>query len=147
MDYLQAYLPNSPSGGKLPYWLLFISAVSIFNSVQTYQSSELSLTRKVYEEEANSRHSTPQVTRLSARTFGTWTFISSLVRFYGAYYVTNPQIFQLTQWTFLVAAGHFFSEWLVFGTCKLGKGLAGPGIVSILSLIWMHSQKEFYLGA
>lgn len=132
---------NYVAGGYLPHWLLFISVVSIFNSLQTYQSPDLTLTRRVYESAP-----TNEVTKLSARTFGTWTFITSIVRFYGAYYlVGNKQIYELCMWSFAVAGGHFISEWLYFGNCKLGKGLAGPLIVSSTSLLWMYLQKDFYL--
>lgn len=125
-------------GGKLPYWLLFISIVSIFNSLQTYQK-DLTLTKRVYNAKPQ------QVTNLSARTFGTWTLITSIVRLYGAYYITNPQVYQLTQFTFGVAAVHFVSEWLIYRTTLLGKGLAGPLIVSSLSLGWMWMYKDFYV--
>ena len=125
-------------GGKLPYWLLFISIVSIFNSLQTYQK-DLTLTKLVYNAKPQ------QVTNLSARTFGTWTLITSIVRLYGAYYITNPQVYQLTQFTFGVAAFHFLSEWLIFRTTLLGKGLAGPLVVSSLSLAWMWLYKDYYV--
>lgn len=144
-ESLSSYLPTAPQGGKLPYWLLFISVVSLFNSAQNYQSKDLALTKKVYEEEANKVHGRPQVTHLSARTFGTWTIITSIVRFYAAYYITNPQVYELAQWSYAVAAFHFISEWLVYGTCKFGKGILGPLIVSSTSLIWMYLQKDFYL--
>ena len=142
IPYFQSILPvTTANGGILPHWLLFISVVSIFNSLQTYLSSDLSLTKRVYETAP-----ADQVTHLSARTFGTWTFMVSIVRFYGAYHlVGNPQIYQLCQWTFAVAGFHFVTEWLVYRTCKLGKGLAGPLIVSTSSLVWMFTQKDFYL--
>ncbi|AOW27158.1 hypothetical protein MG5_01522 [Candida albicans P57072] len=136
LGYFESILPYT-NGGKLPYWLLFISVVSIFNSVQTYQN--INLTKRVYEKNPN------QVSPLSARTFGTWTLITSIVRFYGAYYLQNKQIYELTQFTFAIAAWHFLSEWLYFGTCKLGKGLSGPLIVSSVSLVWMYLQKDFYV--
>ncbi|RLV93677.1 Ergosterol biosynthetic protein 28 [Spathaspora sp. JA1] len=147
MEYFRSILPyTTPSGGKLPYWLLFISVVSIFNSYQTYQSKDLQLTKRVYENESSpSQPSQPQVTHLSARTFGTWTLITSIVRFYCAYNVTNKAVYELGQFTFLVAGWHFFSEWLIYKTCKLGKGLAGPLIVATVSSIWMYLQKDFYL--
>ncbi|KAG7660464.1 ERG28 [[Candida] subhashii] len=147
IPYFQSLLPHT-EGGKLPYWLLFISVVSIFNSYQTYKSKDLELTKKVYENESSpSQPTKPQVTHLSARTFGTWTLITSIVRFYGAYYVTTKPVYELVQFTFLVAAWHFGSEWLIYGTCKLGKGLAGPLIVSSVSTIWMFLQKDYYLGS
>ncbi|ABN64256.1 predicted protein [Scheffersomyces stipitis CBS 6054] len=148
IPYFQSILPRTtPQGGNLPYWLLFISVVSVFNSYQTYRSKDLELTKKVYEREATSDHPRPQVTHLSARTFGTWTLITSIVRFYGAYFLANKQIYELVQFTFAVAAFHFISEWLVYKTCKLGKGLAGPLVVSSISTVWMFLQKDFYVGA
>lgn len=149
VDYfhkLSDYLPRPPvGGGILPYWLLFISVVSVFNSAQLYQK-DLTLTRKVYENEADPAHGKPQVTNLSARTFGTWTLITSIVRLYGAYHLGNPQVYLLVQWTYVVAFWHFFSEWLVYGTCKFGKGIAGPAIVATTSLVWMYLQKPYYVG-
>lgn len=142
LHYFQSLLPQPANGGILPHWLLFISIVSIFNSLQTYLSPSLHLTRRVYEvAPAN------EVTRLSARTFGTWTFITAIIRFYGAYYLANKQIYELCLWTFFVAGGHFISEWLIFGTCKLGKGFAGPLVVSSVSIVWMLSQKDFYVSS
>ncbi|CCE88403.1 Piso0_001908 [Millerozyma farinosa CBS 7064] len=129
------------SGGYLPHWLLFISVVSIFNSIQTYKARDLSLTRRVYESAPRN-----DVTPLSARTFGTWTLITSIVRFYGAYNIVgNKAVYELCMWTFVVAGFHFISEWLIYRTCKLGKGLSGPLIVSSTSLIWMYLQKDYYL--
>lgn len=142
--YLYAFLPQPAKQGYLPHWLLFISVVSLFNSVQTY-SSDLTLTRKVYEKEATSKNKGPQVTNLGARTFGTWTCVASLVRLYAAYNVNNKPVYELAQFTFLIAALHFGSEWLVFKTCQMGKGLLGPVIVSTVSLIWMYKQKLYYL--
>lgn len=87
------------------------------------------------------------MTRLSARTFGTWTFLTAIVRFYGAYnLVGNEQWYNLSMWTFAIAGFHFVSEWLVFRNCKLDSGLAGPLVVASSSLIWMYQQKAYYLG-
>lgn len=136
----RSILPYS-KGGYLPSWLLFISVVSIFNSLQTYQTPDLSLTRRVYENAPRN-----QVTNLSARTFGTWTLITSIVRFYAAYHlVGNKPVYDMCMWTFAVAGFHFVSEWLVFRTCKLGKGLAGPLVVSSVSMVWMWTQRGWYV--
>lgn len=76
--------------------------------------------------------------------------MTSLVRLVGAYHINDPvyavfsnpssyvkmliafqsSIFKLTYSTFVVAFLHFFSEWQLYKTTKLGKGLAGPLIVS-----------------
>ncbi|KAH3667852.1 hypothetical protein WICMUC_005252 [Wickerhamomyces mucosus] len=127
-------IPKTP--GLLPKWLLFISLVSILNSFQTY--TNLELTKKVYS-------NTDQVNPLSARTFGTWTLISSIIRFYAAYYLSNPQIYQITLASYLIAFFHFSSEWLIYKTTKLDKGLYGPLIVSTLTISWMIIQWDYYV--
>ncbi|SCV01643.1 LAMI_0G12772g1_1 [Lachancea mirantina] len=126
--------------GYLPKWLLFISVVSVFNSLQTYISG-LELTRRVYERKPS------EVTPLSARTFGTWTFISSVIRLYGALYLNEEHVFQLVFISYIVALLHFGSELILFRTCKFGKGFLGPLVVSTTSLLWMYNQKAFYTGS
>lgn len=143
------YLPQHE--GLLPKWLLFISLVSVANSIQAYTT--LSATRKVYpgpKPSASTPKSTPSsslspVTPLSARTFGTWTFITSFVRLYTAYNISNPSFYQLGFLTFVVAWGHFMSEWWIFGTTRMGAGLAGPAIVATSSIVWMVQQWGFYV--
>lgn len=142
LPFDQILPPSGPDGGYLPHWILFISVVSIFNSAQNYLTKNLSLTKKVYSNAPPS-----EITHLSARTFGTWTFLTSIVRFYGAYnLVGNEQWYNLSMWTFAIAGFHFVSEWLVFKTSKLNKGLAGPLVVASSSLIWMYQQKLYYVG-
>lgn len=131
-----------------------VSAVAAMNSVQSY--STLKFTQRVYSgtgapssdrvtKTAKAYPSTSQVTPLSGRTFGTWTFLSAVIRFYAAYHIDNEPIYQLCFWTYILAFGHFASEWLVFGTARWGAGLAGPVIVSTASMAWMWSQWTFYL--
>lgn len=136
---IPSILPNPIKSGSLPYFLYFIGAVSVFNTVQTYLSPDLKMTKKVYLKAPEG-----QVTNLSARTFGTWTILTAVVRLYGAFYLQNAQIYELCQFTFLVAFGHFFSEWLIYGTCKMDKGLLGPAIVSTVGTTWMYLQKDYY---
>lgn len=100
----------------------------------------MELTRRVYENKPL------ETTNLSARTFGTWTFVSAVIRFYGAYYLTNPQVYQITLASYLIAFFHFNSEWLIFGTAKFGKGLLGPLIVATSTIVWMALQKDYYMG-
>ncbi|CAR21166.1 Erg28p [Lachancea thermotolerans] len=138
VNFTQNTLSSMPPG-YLPKWLLFISVVSVLNSIQTYISG-LELTRRVYERKPS------ETTSLSARTFGTWTFISCVIRLYGALFLYEEHIYQLVCISYLVALFHFGSELLVFRTCKLGKGFMGPLVVSTTSLLWMYNQKEFYTG-
>ena len=111
--------------------------VSIGNSVQAYVS--LGPTRRVY---AGPRSS---VTPLSARTFGTWTFISAVVRVYAAYNINDRAWYNTAMWVFGAAWVHFMSEWLVFRTATWGSGLAPSAIIATSSLIWMWAQKDFYV--
>jgi hypothetical protein len=68
-----------------------------------------------------------------------------MVRLYAAYNISNPQIYQMAYWTYVIAFAHFMSEWWIFGTTKWGAPLAGPVIVASSSLIWMWLQWEYYV--
>ncbi len=125
-----------------------VSVVSLFNTAQCY--STLHFCRRIYSEDPTAQNKSPekpssQVTALSARTFGTWTLLTAIVRLFAAYNLNNPAFFALGFCTYLVALLHFFSEWLVFGTAKWGAPLMGPAFVSTGTLTWMILQKGFYL--
>ncbi|KAI9798743.1 MAG: ergosterol biosynthesis protein [Piccolia ochrophora] len=130
-----AFLPQHD--GLLPLWLLLISLVSILNSAQAY--STLKYTQRVYSA------SPASVTALSARTFGTWTFLSSVIRLYAAYNISEPAFYQLAICTFVLAFLHFMSEWNIFKTAAWGAGLAGPVFVASGSLVWMLTQWGYYV--
>jgi len=68
-----------------------------------------------------------------------------VIRLYAAYNISDPLIYQLALWTYVIALAHFGSEWLVFGTAKMGKGLVGPLCVATGSLVWMLLQWEVYM--
>lgn len=135
-----------------------ISVVSLANSIQSYTS--LAGTRAVYSGTVRSpkkpdgvpastlRTSSSDlspVTELSARTFGTWTAITSIIRLYAAYHINDKPVYEMALWTFGVAWAHFISEWLFFGTAKFGKGLIGPLVVSTGTGYWMLSQYGAYV--
>ncbi|KAF2223895.1 ergosterol biosynthesis protein-like protein [Elsinoe ampelina] len=124
---LTSFLPQVE--GLLPKWIFLVGTISLLNSIQAYAS--LSATRPV--------------TPLSARTFGTWTFITGIVRIYAAHRLNEPAWFEIAAWTFAVAWGHFVSEWLVFRSVRLNAGSAGPFGVATGSLVWMFLQRGFYL--
>ena len=130
-----------------------ISVVSMANSIQSYTT--LSATQKVYlgslpptssqsKSQPNPSANSP-VTGLSARTFGTWTAITAVVRLYAAYHIEQQAMYELALWTFGVAWAHFMSEWWIFRTARWGAGLAGPVAVSTSSLIWMWLQWDYYV--
>lgn len=130
-----------------------IAIVSLGNSIQCYISLDGS--RAVYTGTSGKKPSptassskaldSNPVNALSARTFGTWTALSSIVRMYAAYNIDNPQVYQICLWTYGIAFAHFFSEWLVFGSAKWGKGLGSPVAVSTITTVWMLSQWSYYV--
>ncbi|MCJ1411107.1 ergosterol biosynthesis protein [Ptychographa xylographoides] len=145
-SYLPAY------GGILPYWLLIVSAISVGNTIQTFTS--IHFTKRVYSGCTNGLRQpgskTPPatnypVTPLHARTFGVWSLVTCIVRIYAAYNISNPALYQLTLWTYIVGIAHFTSEWLVFGTAEWGMPLASPVVVAGGSLIWMLAQWGYYI--
>jgi hypothetical protein len=136
-----------------------VSVIAVGNSIQSYTT--LYYTKRIYNLDPSKPSPAPTasktspaypdtltanstVTPLSARTFGTWTFLTSIVRLYVAYNITNPAFYQLGLATYVVAFLHFFSEWLVFGTAGWGAGLAGPVFVSTGTISWMLAQWGFY---
>jgi hypothetical protein len=56
---------------------------------------------------------------------------------YAAYHIDEPVMYELALWTYVIAFGHFASEWFIYGTARWGKGLAGPVLVATGSLAWM----------
>ncbi|KAG7717709.1 hypothetical protein KL933_002919 [Ogataea haglerorum] len=85
-----------------------------------------------------------EVTPLSARTFGTWTLLAAIVRIYASYNISNPQIYDMCLYSYVLAGLHFGLEWLVYKTARFGKGLLGPLVVASTSIVWMVSQRNEY---
>ncbi|EJD48956.1 Erg28-like protein [Auricularia subglabra TFB-10046 SS5] len=128
-------LPKTP--GLLPKWTALVASMAIFNAVQNLFGT--TLTRRIYSAKP------VQVTDLSARTFGIWTLLSAVVRLYCAYHITEQTIYDVTVWSYVIVLMHFGSELLVFRTASLGPGLVSPLIVGSTSLVWMLTQRDYYL--
>jgi hypothetical protein len=73
------------SAGWLPKWLLVVSLLSVFNTAQCFLDTKTTLTRAIYIDARE------QVSPLGARTFGAWTLLSALIRFYAAFHIFNVQ--------------------------------------------------------
>ncbi|EGC41511.1 ergosterol biosynthetic protein [Histoplasma capsulatum var. duboisii H88] len=131
---LLSYLPQQE--GFLPKWLLFLAAVSSINTCQALVSP--SYTALLYNNSPTNG--------LQSRTFGTWTFISSVVRAYAAFHIDEPHMYDLAMWTFGTAFVHFASELLIFGSAKLRGRFVSPMCVASGTLVWMAMQRGFYLG-
>ncbi|KAL8806875.1 MAG: hypothetical protein Q9200_004882 [Gallowayella weberi] len=127
------------SSGLLPYWLLVVVAFSVLNTVQCYNSAGFA--RRTF----NGPTSGTEVTPFAGRLFGSWSFLSGLVRFYAAYNINDKNLYLLALSTYLIVLTHFAGELLVFGTMKVGKRLAPPLFVATTSVIWMLTQWSFYV--
>ena len=108
----------------------------MLNSVQAYITTIYA--RRVYLAKP------AETTALSARIFGSWSLLSSIVRLYAVYDISNPQLYQLALSTYVIAFAHFMAEWFIFGTAKWGPGIASTAFVSTASLVWMLTQWSFY---
>lgn len=159
MADLLTYLP--PFDGLLPKWLFLVritcfilmypsihqlimfqvSVVSAANSLQAYRSEIYAA--QLYNAKTTDGRSA--VNPLSARTFGTWTFLSAVVRMYAAYNITTPAVYDLAAWTYGIALVHFVGEWLGFGSAQLKGRFVSPLIVASGTLAWMLTQRDAYL--
>ncbi|KAF9579169.1 ergosterol biosynthesis protein [Lunasporangiospora selenospora] len=128
---------SSLPAGLLPKWLWIVGLTSVLNTFQAFTT--LSATRRIY---SNKPH---EVTSLSGRTFGVWTLLSSVIRFYGAYNLQYAPMYHIVMSTFGIAWIHFMSELFVFKTAKFKGPFIAPCIVATSSLIWMASQYGHYV--
>lgn len=131
-------------------------ATAIGNSVQCYLT--MHFVSRIY---GGPRPATPYVrsspsapkhdlsrtkaTPLQARSFAAWTFMSAVIRVYSAYHIQEKAFYELAFLTYVVAFGHFMSEWWVYGSCHWGAPIAGPVLGSTASLIWMWLQWGAYV--
>ena len=99
---------------------------------QTFQNYQISIRAEA---------TTAEATR-SGRRFGTWTFLSGIVRIYAAYNIDSSDLYNLAMWTYGIAAVHFVTEWLVFGVRDWGRKYAL--LVSTSTLGWMLVRSMFY---
>ncbi|RSH86256.1 ergosterol biosynthesis protein [Apiotrichum porosum] len=136
---MAAYLPTLPAdGGLLPYWLLITSAASVYNVAQNYVT--LKQSKEVYGGKPD------LMNPLAGRLFGAWTAMAAVVRALAAYDISNPGLYTLAICAFGVATFHFGTEWLIFGTVKLNRASIGPLLVGSSGVVWMLTQRSYYLG-
>lgn len=86
-----------------------------------------------------------QCTPLSARCFGTWTFITAIMRLYAAYHLNLEPVYNMAYWTYIVAFLHFASELLYFKSMTLGVPQMFPLTLASIALVWMPIVKDYYV--
>lgn len=80
-----------------------------------------------------------EVTDLSARLFGIWTLLSSVVRTYAAYNIASKDLYAVAFWSYAIALVYFCSEWLFYGTT-----MALFFAVASTTVFWMVAQWTYY---
>lgn len=102
---------------------------SVLNTVQCYKSAHFA--RRTF----NGPTAAAEVTPFAGRLFGSWSFLSALFRLYAAYHINDRHLYFLALSTYCIVLTHFAGELLVYGTLKVGKGLAPPLSVATTSVV------------
>lgn len=111
-------------------WLVMVSVIAMGNTVQSFRDHSF-LSEKLYT-------GSPEfVNGLQARTFGIWTLLSSIIRFFCAVDIQNRTLYHITLWTFVLALGHFLSEAFIYKTAPLTIGVMAPLLVASFSIVGM----------
>ncbi|KAK0721582.1 hypothetical protein B0T26DRAFT_749087 [Lasiosphaeria miniovina] len=172
MDQLKEFLPSAEKG-YLPYYLFFIGIVAMGNSLQNLAT--LHYTRRIYngrfvpnhalapkterfnpEDSVNvlkpasatgkdAEKAKDQVTPLTARVFGNYTFLAGVIRVYASFSPENASLYQLALLTHGVAALSFTSELLIFKTMKFTGPQGFPFAAAYLGGLWMTLQYSHYV--
>lgn len=82
---------------------------------------------------------------LLAHTYGVKNIYTGLIRLYAAYYIANPQVYDLAIWTFIGVLFLYATETFIYKTSRLREAIF-PFITSGSALVWMMNQRDWYLG-
>ncbi|RUS81750.1 hypothetical protein EGW08_010504 [Elysia chlorotica] len=78
------------------------------------------------------------VSALTSRLFGVWTFLSGVVRVMCAFDLHNRSLYHLTLFTFVLALVYFVSEVFIYKTAKLeSAGILAPLLISSSTIVLM----------
>ena len=109
-------------------WITLVALMALGNSVQCFIEPDFVWT-KLYNE-------SKEVSFLTARTYGMWTLLASIVRFMYAYNMRNWELFLITMASYALAFGHFSSEMLVYHSGGLDSmGMLSAIVVSGTSMV------------
>ncbi|KAI1214173.1 ergosterol biosynthesis protein-like protein Erg28 [Annulohypoxylon truncatum] len=136
MDQLSSLLPQHQ--GYLPYFLIANGLSAAIHSVVCYRGNPTASLK------AFSGPAAPPPHPLLARTYGLKNFYTSFIRFYAAYHITNPQLYDLAILTFVGVLFLYITEVFVYKTSNLREASL-PYVIAGSSLMWMVSQRDWYL--
>ncbi|KAI9015092.1 Erg28 like protein-domain-containing protein [Gaertneriomyces semiglobifer] len=136
MPDLTAFLPE----GSLPKMLFVVGAVAFYNGLQCFVP-RMRVVSRIYPQKP------VEVTALMSRMMGTWTITSGIVRMYCAWNIHNRAVYEIAMWTYVLAFLSFASETFLYKTAKFSSPGVWPAfIISPVSLIWMWTQYDAYVG-
>ncbi|RYP83374.1 hypothetical protein DL770_005394 [Monosporascus sp. CRB-9-2] len=133
MGFLSTLLPRQE--GILPYFLVYTGLSAAIHTVVCYTSKPSTALRMFSGPEAPPAHP------LLAHTYGVKNIYTSLIRFYGAYYITNPQVYDLTTCTFGGVLFLYVTEVYVYKTARLREAMI-PFVTAGSALLWMMVQRN-----
>ncbi|RYP56272.1 hypothetical protein DL771_012059 [Monosporascus sp. 5C6A] len=133
MGFLSTLLPKQE--GILPYFLVYTGLSAAIHTVACYTSKPSTALRVFSGPEAPPAHP------LLAHTYGVKNIYASLIRFYGAYYITNPQVYDLTTCTFGGVLFLYVTEVYVYKTARLREAII-PFVTAGSALLWMTMQRN-----
>lgn len=113
----------------LKYWIIFLSSLALFAAILGYFFQDTVKERQF--------SNTPnEVTPLAGRLYSTWTFLASVVRIIGSFYLHERGVCLILLSSFVVAFYFFMYEMFVSQTVPL-KNAITPLIVSSISIVWL----------
>ncbi|RYO95540.1 hypothetical protein DL764_007675 [Monosporascus ibericus] len=136
MGLLSTLLPRQE--GILPYFLVYTGLSAAIHTVVCYTSKPSTALRVFSGPEAPPAHP------LLAHTYGVKNIYTSLIRLYGAYYIANPQVYDLTTCTFGGVLFLYVTEVYVYKTARLREAMI-PFVTAGSGLLWMMMQRNWYL--
>lgn len=125
----QTVLGHLKSLPYLSYWLLVVSFMSLFGTLQAFYST--ALLRQYQFNKA--QH---EVTPLAGRLFGCWTTLATLLRVCCAWDPTNVTVYRLTICTFILAMSMYAHSFLISRSISL-RNVMMPMVFALPSFIWM----------
>ncbi|KAI0110169.1 ergosterol biosynthesis protein-like protein Erg28 [Daldinia grandis] len=137
MDKLHSILPQQ-HGGYLPYFLFYNSLSAAIHSVVCYVNDPTTALRAFSGPGAPPPHS------LLAHVYGVKNLYTSMIRIYAAYYITNPQVYDLAVGTFVGVLFLYVTEVFIYKSARLREA-SFPYVIAGTGLIWMVLERDWYL--
>eukprot|EP00088_Acartia_fossae_P028774 TRINITY_DN29608_c0_g1_i1.p1 TRINITY_DN29608_c0_g1~~TRINITY_DN29608_c0_g1_i1.p1 ORF type:complete len:150 (-),score=3.38 TRINITY_DN29608_c0_g1_i1:36-464(-) len=115
-----------------------VGVIAVINGLKNYTSPIFA--RRVYSAPEALALTTP----LTGRLFGTWTIFSGIVRLYGAFHLTNRELYHMIMASYLVVFVHMILEMMSYRTMKKSEfGSLSPIVVSAVgfgAMMWYYGE-------